>query len=52
MKTICIPFFLLLLALSPLAAQKATISGYVKDADTGEDLISATVFDYGSGQGA
>ena len=52
MKTICIPFLLTLLTLSPLAAQKATISGYIKDADTGEDLISATVFDGRSGSGA
>lgn len=51
MKTICsVTFFLL--ALSSLLAQKHTISGYVKDAGSGEDLISATVFDSYSGSGA
>lgn len=37
---------LLLLLLFPLSlfAQKFTLSGYVRDADTGEDLIFATVF--------
>jgi hypothetical protein len=37
---------LLLLAFLPilLHAQKVTLSGYIKDADTGEDLIYATIF--------
>ncbi|MFZ2901116.1 MAG: TonB-dependent receptor [Saprospiraceae bacterium] len=52
MKQLLIQTFLLCLGTLPLFSQKATISGYIKDADTGEDLISATVFDYGSGQGA
>ncbi|MCB9282898.1 MAG: TonB-dependent receptor plug domain-containing protein [Lewinellaceae bacterium] len=52
MRTILIPTLLILLAFSPLAAQKATISGYIEDADSGEELISATVFDAHSGSGA
>ena len=52
MRTILIPTLLILLAFSPLAAQKATISGYIEDADSGEELISATVFDTHSGSGA
>lgn len=37
---------LLLLAILPilLHAQKVTLNGYIKDADTGEDLIYATIF--------
>jgi hypothetical protein len=36
--------FAALLALAPLAAaQRATVSGYVRDADSGETLLSATV---------
>jgi hypothetical protein len=35
-----------------LFAQKATISGYIKDIDTGESLIGATVFHAKSGAGA
>ncbi len=42
----------LFIAFSPLSAQKYTISGYVKDSESGEDLISATVFDAHSGAGA
>jgi len=39
-KLFIILFFVPLL----LEAQKVTLSGYIKDADTGEDLIYATVF--------
>lgn len=43
---------ILLLALPLLGfGQKFTISGYVSDAETGEKLLSATVFDRKSGQG-
>ena len=33
------------------AQQKFTISGYIKDADSGEELISATIIDTKSGKG-
>jgi hypothetical protein len=42
---------LLLVGLGPLGAQKYTISGYVKDSESGEELISANVFDYQSKNG-
>ena len=34
-----------------LAQQKFTISGYIKDADSGEELISASIFDTKSAKG-
>jgi hypothetical protein len=34
-----------------LAQQKFTISGYIKDADSGEELIAASIFDAKSGKG-
>ncbi len=37
-------FFLLLISCLSLQAQRFTISGYVKDASTGEDLLYATVY--------
>jgi hypothetical protein len=40
-----------LLASQPLSAQKYTISGYIKDSESGETLIGATVVDRKSGQG-
>ena len=45
---------LLFALLSPLIvdAQKYTISGYVRDADSGEPLISANIYDSHSGAGA
>lgn len=46
-------FFLvgILLAVQGLYGQKYTISGYVKDAESGEELISANVYDYRTGNG-
>ncbi|OFY37945.1 MAG: TonB-dependent receptor [Bacteroidetes bacterium GWF2_38_335] len=45
MKHYIVAFFLLVLfAPGFLAAQKFTISGYVKDVQTGEDLIGASVY--------
>ncbi len=47
-------FVIALFVLSPhslAAQQKYTISGYVEDADSGEKLIAATVFDLRSQQG-
>lgn len=43
--------FLILLSVSVLAQQKYTISGYVKDKDTGENLIAANLFDVISNKG-
>ncbi|MFZ5970066.1 MAG: hypothetical protein ACOYXA_00605 [Bacteroidota bacterium] len=34
-----------------LSAQKYSISGYIKDADTGESLIGATVLQVGTSSG-
>ncbi|MEL6924471.1 MAG: carboxypeptidase-like regulatory domain-containing protein, partial [Bacteroidota bacterium] len=46
--------FLLLLFCLPLnlAAQKYTISGYIEDAESGEKLIAANVYDLKTGAGA
>lgn len=49
MKQLLLLFFLLPLFLS---AQKHTISGYMRDGGSGEPLISASIFDARSGQGA
>ncbi|MEM1134992.1 MAG: TonB-dependent receptor [Bacteroidota bacterium] len=47
MKTLCL--LLILSTLSPLShAQKITISGYIKDKNSGESLIGAAVFDKNS----
>jgi hypothetical protein len=52
MKTRCSLLLLYcLLAVSWASAQKYTISGYLTDANSGEPLISANVFDYHSSQG-
>ncbi|MCB0557590.1 MAG: TonB-dependent receptor [Lewinellaceae bacterium] len=52
MKHLFFLFFILLLC-APLArAQKYTISGYIRDANSGEPLISANVYDSRSGGGA
>jgi len=40
-----------LTGLSPLFARNYTVSGYLRDAATGETLISATVYDRHSGRG-
>ncbi len=45
-----IPFILTLLAL-PLMAQRHTVSGYITDAESGERLIGASVYDTVSRQG-
>ena len=37
--------FFILLAVFSLRAQKYTISGYISDAETGEKLIAANIFD-------
>ncbi|PRY13686.1 outer membrane receptor for ferrienterochelin and colicin [Pontibacter ummariensis] len=42
---------LLLFASTTIAQQRYTVSGYVRDAQTGENLIGAAVFDVKSGQG-
>ncbi|TPE43739.1 TonB-dependent receptor [Pontibacter mangrovi] len=44
-------FFLLCFASAAFAQQRHTISGYVRDADTGENLIGAAVYDLRSGKG-
>lgn len=44
-------FILCMVAISIGYAQKATISGYIEDQETGERLIAANVFDTKSGQG-
>jgi len=41
----------ILLTVQGLNAQRYTISGYVKDAGSGEELISANVYDYKSNNG-
>ena len=53
-KTIqlCILFFLPMILSAQTTTQKFTISGYIEDADTGEKLIAANVFDLQSGAGA
>ena len=38
--------------LAPAAAQTATVNGFVRDAETGETLVQATVALVGTGQGA
>jgi hypothetical protein len=43
---------LMLLPLFPVAAQKHTISGYLRDFASGEPLISANIYDSRSGSGA
>ncbi|HMQ47908.1 MAG TPA: TonB-dependent receptor plug domain-containing protein [Saprospiraceae bacterium] len=43
---------ILLLVLTQLHAQKLTISGYIRDAASGEPLISANIFDERSASGA
>jgi hypothetical protein len=49
---VCGAFLLcLILVASAAQAQKHTVSGYVRDALTGESLIGAAVFDVRSGQG-
>jgi len=45
MKNLLIPAFLLLLPCSASWAQKYTVSGFIKDAASGESLIGANVFD-------
>lgn len=50
MKTPLLGLALLLLT-SSLIAQNVTLSGYVKDLETGEPLIGATVYDLKSGKG-
>lgn len=42
----------LFLNLAPIIAQNVTISGYVKDDKTGEELLGATIYDATSGLGA
>ncbi len=56
-KTICMKhltftLLALCLALGQLVAQKFTISGYIRDAASGEPLISANVFDHLNSAGA
>lgn len=45
-------FFFLFASFFILNAQNRTISGYVKDASTGEELIGATIYEATSGSGA
>ncbi len=45
-----IPFIIILLAL-PVMAQRYTVSGYITDAESGERLIGASVYDTVSRQG-
>ena len=52
MKQLLSLFFLLLFCTLGARAQKHTISGYVRDAASGEPLISANVYDSNSGAGA
>lgn len=48
-----LPFLILLLFLGGfVSAQNVTISGFIQDLETGEPLISATIFDTKSGKGA
>ena len=42
---------LLLLSFNTLLAQKYTISGYISDAETGEMLIGANIYDFKSKSG-
>jgi hypothetical protein len=44
MRFITVIFLLLSLSISVMAQKKLTISGYLKDASSGEDLIGASVF--------
>jgi len=52
MKHLLFLFFALLICAVPALAQKYTISGYVRDAGSGEPLISANIYDSRSGSGA
>ena len=52
MKQLSIVCVALLLPFFLCAQAKLTMSGYVKDAESGEELIAATVFDRDSKQGA
>ncbi|MGM9825300.1 MAG: carboxypeptidase-like regulatory domain-containing protein [Paludibacteraceae bacterium] len=45
MKRVCFGIFLLFLFPLTMVAQRATICGYITDAESGERLIGATVFD-------
>ncbi len=45
MKRVCFGIFLLFLFRLTMVAQRATICGYITDAESGERLIGATVFD-------
>lgn len=51
--TLRFTYFLLSLfgILNAMTAQNYTINGYIKDAQSGEELISANVFDFGSNKG-
>lgn len=44
MKNILLSIALLLLGISAISQEKFTVSGYVRDAATGEDIIGANVF--------
>ncbi|MCO6493012.1 MAG: TonB-dependent receptor, partial [Phaeodactylibacter sp.] len=52
MKHLLSALFFLLAFSWPAGAQKHTISGYIRDAGSGEPLISANVYDSRSGSGA
>ena len=45
MKRVCLGIFLLFLFPLTMVAQRATICGYITDAESGERLIGATVLD-------
>lgn len=51
-KRIKILILMLVVAMSDVLAQSYTISGTIRDASSGETLISATVYDMVSGKGA
>src|SRR5438046_2920948 len=44
MKQLLLSTFCLFLLLPPLSAQRYTVSGYIKDAESGEVLIGAVVY--------
>ena len=51
MKKNLVFFFLLILSLPVVAQKKYTLSGYIKDAATGETLIGATITEKGNAKG-
>ena len=51
MKKNLVFLFLLILSLPVVAQKKHTLSGYIKDAATGETLIGATIIEKGNAKG-